>query len=154
MTHDYVTHVPLRYNETRRYYNALLRMQKQAKRSFSYTVMIRNRFFLNDSCNPVLLNRVVPKQWKVACLAPVPKVAKPAQCSDYRPISVTPILSRLTERYIVRSFIYPALLQPPPSLYFSDQYAFRPSGSTTAALVALLHTVCDMLATNNFVHVI
>ena len=107
----------------------------------------------------VLLNQsfstsVVPKQWKVACITPVPKVAKPAQCSDYRPISVTPILSRLAERYIVRSFIYPSLLQPPPSLDFSDQYAFRPSGSTTAALVALLHTVCDMLATNNFVHVI
>ena len=81
-------------------------------------------------------------------------MAKPAQCSDYRLISVTPILSRLVERYIARSFIYPALLQPPPSLCFSDQYAFRPSGSTTAALVALLHTVCDLLGTNNFVHVI
>jgi len=94
----------------------------------------------------VLLNQsfsvgFVPKQWKVACITPVPKVAKPAQCSDYRPISVTPILSRLAEKYIVRSFIYPALLKPPPSLYFSDQYAFRPSGSTTAALVALLHSV-------------
>jgi len=107
----------------------------------------------------VLLNQsfsagVVPQQWKVASITPVPKLAKPAQCCDYRPISVTPTLSRLAERYIVRSFIYPALLQPPPSLCFSNQYAFRPSGSTTAALVALLHTVCDMLATNNFVHVI
>ena len=53
-----------------------------------------------------------------------------------RPISVTPILSRLVERCIVRSFIYPALfIQPPSSLcFFSDQYALRPSGSTTAAL--------------------
>ena len=107
----------------------------------------------------VLLNQsfsagVVPQQWKVASITLVPKLAKPAQCCDYRPISVTPILSRPAERYSVRSFIYPALLQPPPSLCFSDQYAFRPSGSTTAALVALLHTVCDMLATNNFVHVI
>ena len=31
-----------------------------------------------------------------------------------------------------------ALSSPPPTLTFADQYAFRPSGSTTAALVALL----------------
>jgi len=79
---------------------------------------------------------------------------KPTQCSDFRPISVTSVLSRLTERYVVRSFIYPALLHPPPSLCFSDQFAFRPSGSTTVALVALLHTICDMLSTNSFVYVI
>ena len=83
---------------------------------------------------------VVPQQWKYATITPVPKVTKPTQCSDFRPISVTSVLSRLTERYIVRSFIYPALLLPPPSLCFSDQFAFWPSGSTTAALVALLHT--------------
>jgi len=50
--------------------------------------------------------------------------------------------------------MYPALLQPPPSVCFSDQYVFRPSGSTTAALAALLHTVCDLLGTSKFVHVI
>ena len=49
--------------------------------------------------------------------------------------------------------IYPALLQPCPSLDFSDQFAFRPSGSTTAAIVALLHTVRTMLDENDFVHV-
>ena len=40
------------------------------------------------------------------------------------------------------------------SLCFSDHLEFRPFGSTTAALVALLHTVADMLATNGFVYVI
>jgi len=33
-------------------------------------------------------------------------------------------------------------------------FAFRPSGSAMAALVALLHTVGDMLSTNSFVYVI
>jgi len=87
---------------------------------------------------------VVPKQWKVA--------AKPAQCTEFRPISVTPVLSRLIERYIVQTFIYPALQHPPHSL--ADQYAFRPTGSTTAALIALFHTVRDMLSANNFVYII
>ena len=50
-------------------------------------------------------------------------------------------------------FIYPALDKPPPDLNFSDQYAFRPTGSTTAAIVALLHTICSMLSTNSYVRV-
>jgi len=97
---------------------------------------------------------VVPSQWKTAGITPVPKVSKPVQPSDFRPISLTPVLSRSLERYIVRSYIYPALQHPPPGLSFDDQFAFRPSGSTTAAVIALLHTVCTMLSTNDFVHVL
>ena len=57
------------------------------------------------------------------------------------------------ERFVVRKYIYPALLKPHLSLDFSDQFAFRPSGSTTAAIVAVLHTVRSMLADNDYVHV-
>ena len=56
------------------------------------------------------------------------------------------VLSRTLERLVVRAYIYPALLQPCPSLDFSDQFASRPSGSTTAAIVALLHTVRTMMS--------
>ena len=56
-------------------------------------------------------------------------------------------------RFVVHAYIYPVLLQPCPTLDFSDQFAFRPSGSTTAAIVALLHTVCTILHENDFVHV-
>ena len=47
-----------------------------------------------------------------------------------------------------------ALLNPPPLLSFSDQFAFRPSGSTTAALITILHTITRLLTTNQFVIVI
>jgi len=96
---------------------------------------------------------VVPRQLKTALIVPVSKVAVPASESDYRPISITPILSRLVERRIVTSYIYPDLQTPPHQLCFTDQFAFRPTGSTTAALIALLHTVCTMLSTNPFVRV-
>ena len=36
----------------------------------------------------------------------------------------------------------------------SDQYAFRPNGSTTAALIAILADITSMLENNRFVHVI
>ena len=77
----------------------------------------------------------------------------PTVASDYRPISVTPVLSRLVERRIVTRYIYPALNIPPTGLNFANQYAFRPTGSTTAALVAIFHTVCTMLSSNQYVRV-
>jgi len=49
--------------------------------------------------------------------------------------------------------IYPAIQRKYAGLNFADQYAFRPSGSTAAALNALLHTVCAMLSSNSYIHV-
>jgi len=48
------------------------------------------------------------------------------------------------------TIVYPALQHPPSGL----SLAFRPSRSTTAAVIALLHTVCTMLSINDFVHVL
>ena len=64
-----------------------------------------------------------------------------------------PILPQILERFIVRSFIYPAIQQPNHKLIFSDQFTFRPTGFTVAAVVALLHTVCTMLSVNPYVRV-
>ena len=82
--------------------------------------------------NMTITAGIVPKQWKVAVIAPIPKTTKPMKPKDYRPISITPVLSRTLERHdiVVRSYIYPALQQPPPGLNFTDQFAFRPTGST------------------------
>jgi len=63
------------------------------------------------------------------------------------------VLSRTMERYIVKTFVYPALIRPPPNLHFTDQFAFRPTGSTTAAIITLLHTINTMLSTNPFVQI-
>ena len=72
-----------------------------------------------------------------SCITPVPKIAHPVECKDFRPISVTPVLSRVMKRS--RSDLYPVLVHPDFSHLFSDQFAFRPSGSTTAALIYLFH---------------
>jgi len=107
---------------------------------------------ISELFNRSVVAAVVPQQWKAASITPVPKVTKPMQPSEYRPISTTAVLSQLLERHIVKSYIYPTLHQPPPQrLCFSDQFAFRPTGSTTAALIALLHTVCSELSTNFYV---
>jgi len=96
----------------------------------------------------------VPNEWKTASITPVPKTLPPSQPSDYRPISVTSILSRVLEKAVVRKFIYPAIATAGPPLSFSDQHAFRPSGSTTTALISLLSTANDLLIEYPYLHLI
>ena len=78
-------------------------------------------------------------QWKTTAITPVPKTKQPTQRSDFRPISVTPILSRLLEKIVVRNYIYPILTHPATHHLFLDLFAFRPTGSTTSAIVHLTH---------------
>ena len=96
----------------------------------------------------------VPIQWKSSIITPVPKVAKPKSCSDFRPISVTPILSRLLEKILIRGFIYPALQEPSCKALFNDQFAFRPTGSCTSALIHLTHQAATLLQEYPYVHLI
>jgi len=42
----------------------------------------------------------------------------------------------------------------PPSLVFSDQFAFRPTGSTTAAFIAILQILTTLLSDHPYVIVI
>jgi len=74
----------------------------------------------------------------------VPKVSTPASPNDYRPISVTPILSRIAEKYIAKHYIRPVI----PGDAILDQFAFKPSGST---LVCLQDHVTYLLETNFYV---
>jgi len=109
-------------------------------------------------CKPIanlfnlsLFTSTVPKQWKQASILPIPKVSAPTQHSDFRPISITPVLTRIMERTVVSQFLYSAFLSPPPSLSFSDQFAFRPTGSPTAAIISLLDVITNLLLTNSYV---
>ena len=83
----------------------------------------------------------------MAAITPVHKTNPVSMPSDLRSISVTPILSRLVERPVVRDLIIPNLSSA--NLY--DQYGFKPTGSITAALVDLTYTVTVMLETNKYV---
>ena len=87
-------------------------------------------------------------------ILPIPKTSAPKLHADFRPISITAVLTRVMERTVVQRFMYPAFLSPPPTLTLSDQFAFRPTGSTTAALISFLNIITNMLLTNPYVIVI
>ena len=60
------------------------------------------------------------------------------------------MLSRILERHIVHHILLPSI--PPTDV--SDQFGFRPTGSTTAALVTTMHHVTRLLETNSHVQCI
>ena len=100
--------------------------------------------------NTVVKNGTPPSSWLKALVTPVPKKTPPIGSSDLRPISVTPIMSRVTERLIVHKYLLPA----PPSDKLLDQFAYKPTGSTTAALVAITHHVTHLLESSFYVRCI
>jgi hypothetical protein len=63
---------------------------------------------VSDLFNMSINSSVVPVQWKQAEIVPIPKISLPKMPVDFRPISVTPVLSRLLEKNFVQRFLYPA----------------------------------------------
>lgn len=78
----------------------------------------------------------LPKSWKEADIIPVPKqkpildINKPL-----RPISLTPVLSKLGEEFVVNEFVKPAVLKR----IDVNQFGTVPKSSTTQALISMLH---------------
>ena len=100
--------------------------------------------------NKILTTATYPSIWRHAIITPISKL-KTGTVSDFndlRPISVTSLLARVFERLVIRFFIFPKL----PSDALINQFALKPTGSTTATLVSLNHHVTNMLETNSYVH--
>ena len=49
---------------------------------------------------------VILHQWKAASISPVSKISSPASLSGFRPVSITSVLSRATERLVVRQAVH------------------------------------------------
>ena len=72
-------------------------------------------------------------------------VSAPPQNLPPPPLTVNP-----GPRFIVKNCLLPAI----PSTELADQFAFHPTGSTTAAIVHTLHHVTSMLEDNSYVRCI
>jgi hypothetical protein len=60
----------------------------------------------------------------------------------------------LLEKLIVRLYIYPILTNHVENRPFADQFAFRPSGSTSAALIAITDCILNSLKSEPYVRLI
>ena len=91
---------------------------------------------VTDIINTSYKESRLPSSWKFANIIPILK-AKPVRNvnKELRPISLTSIVSKIAEDYVVDSFVKPAVLKQ----LDPNQYGTVPRSSTTQALISMLH---------------
>ena len=87
--------------------------------------------------NTSFLEGRLPSSWKRGDVVPVPK-QKPVEDINkhLRPISLTPIISKIAEEYIVNAYVKPAVLEQ----IDPQQFGTIPRSSTTQALISMIHS--------------
>ncbi len=88
---------------------------------------------LSNLFNLSLVEGVVPSSWKLSNITPVFKAGDPKLVSNYRPISLLSLPSKLLER-IIHNKLMPYLLSN--SILSQNQFGFRPASSTQEALIS------------------
>ena len=79
----------------------------------------------------------LPPVWKKADVVRIPKEKPiPDINRQLRPISLTPILSKLAEEFVVMIYVKPAVME----LIDSKKFGTVPDSCTTYALISMLHT--------------
>ena len=79
----------------------------------------------------------LPPSWKEADVVAIPKEKSIQDINDHlRPISLTPILSKLAEDFVVNRYLKPAVM----ARIDKRQFGTVPKSCTTHALISMLHT--------------
>ena len=87
-----------------------------------------------------------PTDWKCARITPIFKSGDSALASNYRPISILPIVSKVLERHIYTLLFDFLATNSPISLH---QWGFMPNRSTVSALCTLIHDCLKSLDDGN-----
>ncbi len=99
-----------------------------------YTIV----FYITVIVNTFLTTGVFPEIWKHALIIPLFKKGDQENVSNYRPISLLPILSEIVEK-IVSSRLLHFLLKN--NLLSNCQHGFRPNLSTESALLKMTDAI-------------
>ena len=78
----------------------------------------------------------IPQKWKLSAVNPIPKGKEKGRASNYRPISLLSILSRLIERHVYKLLLNHLDNVAPLA---TQQWGFRPGQSTVSALLDATH---------------
>ena len=79
---------------------------------------------------------IIPNDWKKATIIPIPKVRSSPHSSDYRPISLTCVVGKIAERFVL-SNIYEVIDKELPQ----QQFGFRRNRGTIDALIEAEHRI-------------
>ena len=92
-----------------------------------------------------LSSGVVPEDWRVGKIVPVPKKGPSSLCSSYRPISLTSVCSKLME-HVIYSNIVKFLVSN--NFFHSSQHGFRSGFSCDTQLALFYHDISSSLDLN------
>jgi hypothetical protein len=98
--------------------------------------------------NECINQGVFPDKLKINKVVPVYKKGEKANCSNYRPISIVPTISKVFERLVHTQIV--SYLES-CNLFSSSQYGFRSNHSTIEAVMSLLSGLLEGLELNNSV---
>lgn len=96
--------------------------------------------------NLSLQQRVVPSSWKLATVTPIFKSGDRSNISNYRPISILPVVSKIVERWVAN--IINDHLHNSPSNLHAMQFGFRANHSTESANHFFIENVKSKLDTH------
>ncbi len=117
------------------------RMLKSTASSIAYP--------LSHIFNLSLQSGILPSDWKHSHIVPIPKTKSPSSSpSDYRPISLLPIISKVLERHVY-NFIFDFCNRH--DVISNSQFGFRPGFSTVSALLSFTHHCFSLLDSRNSV---
>lgn len=97
---------------------------------------------LTNIINHCISTSTVPSEWKISRICPVPKVKNPQTLSEYRPISILPILSKVFERVILQQLTD---IIESEMIYDRKQSGFRKGHSTTTILLKLKEDITNAM---------
>jgi retron-type reverse transcriptase len=93
---------------------------------------------LTHVLNHVIMTSSFPSLWKTALVVPIPKSSGPAQVSDFRPISILPVLSKVMEKLLFDQMLEHLNTN---NMLSEFQSGFRRSHSTATALTKILDDI-------------
>ena len=118
----------------------LWRSRRRSRPSFVRSQFRENADLLSipvrDILNLSYIEYCLPQSWKEANVVPVTK-QKPVKNvkKHLRPISLTPVISKIAEEFIVEEFVKPAVM----AVIDDNQFGTVPKSSTTQALISMIH---------------
>ncbi len=91
-------------------------------------------YYLTQIINTSIVTGVFPKVWKHAIVTPLHKNGDINEASNYRPISLLPIFSKILEKIVANQL---STFLESKNLLSNNQHGFRPKLSTETALTIL-----------------
>ena len=106
---------------------------------------------LTQLVNTILISGELPEQFKYAHITPELKKGNPDTASNYRPISLLPVLSKLIEKIVCRQLSRYIESAPEGDILPNEQFAYRPNHSTEDALTIAIDHWCRSVDDGQYV---